>query len=52
MEILILLILFVVVWAITSNYFIIHDIAKKKGYEHNRKNSINIYVTILWKQLR
>ena len=37
MEILILLILFVVVWAITSNYFIIHDIAKKKGYEHNRK---------------
>ncbi|OED28767.1 hypothetical protein [Acholeplasma laidlawii] len=40
MEILILLILFIVVWAITSNYLIIHDIAKKKGYEHNRKIQI------------
>ena len=37
MELLLLLIIFLVLWAILSNYSVVHDIAKKKGYEHQRK---------------
>lgn len=37
MEFLLLLIIFLVLWAILTNYSVVHDIAKKKGYEHQRK---------------
>jgi len=37
MELLLLFIIFIVLWAILTNYSVVHDIAKKKGYEHQRK---------------
>src|SRR5690554_1498809 len=37
MELILLAIIFVVLWVILTNHLVIHDIAKKKGYEHIRK---------------
>lgn len=46
MELLILLAIFIVLWAIISNFYIIFDIAKKKGYEHNLKIKVMSFLPI------
>lgn len=55
MELIYLLIMFIVIWALVTNYLVVHDIAKKKGYEHNRKiqyiSMVPIYGNIQIKKL-
>ncbi|HHX75820.1 MAG TPA: hypothetical protein GX698_00410, partial [Acholeplasmataceae bacterium] len=55
MELILLLIMFIVIWALVTNYLVVHDIAKKKGYEHNRKiryiSMVPIYGNIQIKKL-
>ncbi len=44
MELLILSLVFIVLWGIISNFYIIFDVVKKKGYEHKLKIKLIAFI--------